>query len=104
MAISVREMDVFRCVMQSGSVTNAAVTMNISQPAVSRMLRLRLGRRLQALLLAFKQPETETLLRLLQHTADRRLGNVQGGGRIRYRARLHHTSEHVHLPHADRHI
>ena len=39
MAISVREMDVFRCVMQSGSVTNAAITLNISQPAVSRMLQ-----------------------------------------------------------------
>src|SRR3954452_25051575 len=39
MAISVREMDVFRCVMQSGSVTSAAVALNISQPAVSRMLQ-----------------------------------------------------------------
>src|SRR5437868_5039045 len=39
MAISVREMEVFRCVMQSGSVTNAASTLNISQPAVSRMLQ-----------------------------------------------------------------
>jgi molybdenum-dependent DNA-binding transcriptional regulator ModE len=39
MAISVREMDVFRCVMQSGSVTNAAAALNISQPAVSRMLQ-----------------------------------------------------------------
>ena len=49
MAISVREMDVFRCVMQSGSVTNAAITLNISQPAVSRMLQQaeqRLGFRL----------------------------------------------------------
>lgn len=49
MPISVREMDVFRCVMQSGSVTNAAAALNISQPAVSRMLQQaeeRLGFRL----------------------------------------------------------
>ena len=49
MPISVREMDVFRCVMQSGAVTNAAVALNISQPAVSRMLQQaeeRLGFRL----------------------------------------------------------
>ncbi|MBK3666498.1 LysR family transcriptional regulator [Bradyrhizobium diazoefficiens] len=49
MAISVREMDVFRCVMQSGSVTSAAIALNISQPAVSRMLQQaeeRLGFRL----------------------------------------------------------
>ena len=49
MPINVREMDVFRCVMQSGAVTNAAVALNISQPAVSRMLQQaeeRLGFRL----------------------------------------------------------
>src|SRR5262245_17318650 len=44
MTISVREMDVFRYVMQSGSVTAAAAALNISQPAVSRMLQQAEGR------------------------------------------------------------
>lgn len=49
MTIGVRDMDVFRRVMQSGSVTSAADALNISQPAVSRMLQQaeeRLGFRL----------------------------------------------------------
>lgn len=54
--------------------------------------RLRLGRRLQWLLFALEQAETETFLRLLQHTADRWLGNIQGDGRVGLRARLHHAS------------
>ena len=71
MAISVREMDVFRCVMQSGSVTNAAITLNISQPAVSRMLQQaeeRLGFRLFEREKKRLKPTTEaqTLFAVLQ--------------------------------------
>lgn len=49
MALGVREMDVFRRIMLTGSVTAAAEALNISQPAVSRMLQQaeeRLGFRL----------------------------------------------------------
>ena len=39
MLLSLREMDVFRRVMELGSVTAAAAALNISQPAVSRLLQ-----------------------------------------------------------------
>jgi DNA-binding transcriptional LysR family regulator len=51
MAMTVREMEVFHRVIQSGTVTGAADTLSISQPAVSRMLQQaekRLGFRLFA--------------------------------------------------------
>lgn len=39
MLLSLREMDVFRRVMELGSVTAAAAALNITQPAVSRLLQ-----------------------------------------------------------------
>jgi DNA-binding transcriptional LysR family regulator len=56
--MNIRQMEIFRAVMRAGTVTAAAQMLNISQPAVSAMLRhcedqlgkklfLRIGRRLQ---------------------------------------------------------
>ncbi len=39
MAIRLRQLEAFRCVATSGNITRAAQEMNISQPAVSRLLR-----------------------------------------------------------------
>jgi DNA-binding transcriptional LysR family regulator len=56
--MNIRQMEIFRAVMRAGSVTAAAAALNVSQPAVSAMLRhcedqlgtrlfLRIGRRLR---------------------------------------------------------
>lgn len=39
MAIRLRQLEAFRAVVQSGNITRAAETLNISQPAVSRLLK-----------------------------------------------------------------
>lgn len=65
-SVNIRQMEVFRAVMQMGSVTAAAKLLNVSQPAVSAVLRhcedqlksklfLRIGRRLKP------TPEAEKL-------------------------------------------
>lgn len=64
--MNIRQMEIFRAVMRAGSVTAAAEALNVSQPAVSAMLRhcedqlgtrlfLRIGRRLHP------TPEAEVL-------------------------------------------
>jgi DNA-binding transcriptional LysR family regulator len=79
--MNIRQMEIFRAVMRAGSVTAAAQALNVSQPAVSAMLRhcedqigtklfLRVGRRLRPTPEAaalfpeidrlFRQIETET--------------------------------------------
>jgi DNA-binding transcriptional LysR family regulator len=39
LTLSLREMDIFRRVMELGSITAAAAALNISQPAASRLLQ-----------------------------------------------------------------
>ena len=90
MLLSVRELEVFRHVMQSGSITGAARVLHITQPAVSKMLQqaearlgfslfLRLGRTLRPTAEA-QALFPETLSAFAAFEAVQRLaGALQGG-------------------------
>lgn len=99
MAINVRHLEVFRAVVKAGSVSAAARTLSVSQPAVTKTLRLLelelelpLFHRLRGRLIC--TPEAETLMPAIEHlfgsveSVDQLATQIKSGasGRIRIAA------------------